>query len=105
MELGQMADTNSTRHDKFERSFEDFLGIEANSFTTERKHHQPTPKLINICDDEHREVREHLNGISRESSKWITDYLLQSDRVVVVNRDHFLELMKEWEKDPCETAP
>jgi len=80
--VGQMADTDPTRHDKFERSFEDFLGIEANSFTTERKHHQPTPKLINICDDEHREVREHLNGISRESSKWITDYLLRSDRVV-----------------------
>ena len=105
MELGQMADTNSTRHDKFERSFEDFLGIEANSFTTERKNHQPRPKLINICDDKHREVREHLNGIARESSKWITDYLLRSDRVVVANREHFLELMKEWEKDPCATAP
>jgi hypothetical protein len=101
VELGQITDTNHTRHDQYERSFEKFLGLEENSFSTERHQHKQTPKLINICDPEHREVRKHLSGIALESSKWITEYLLQSDRVVVTNRDHFKNLMKEWEVDPC----
>ena len=91
---------------KFERRLEDFLGLEANSFTTdeteeEKAKYQQSHKFIHICDEEHREVREYLVDIGLKGSTWIKDYLLKSDRVEVANKDHFLELIEKWGDDPC----
>uniref|UniRef100_A0A7S3Q5F7 Sulfotransferase domain-containing protein n=1 Tax=Chaetoceros debilis TaxID=122233 RepID=A0A7S3Q5F7_9STRA len=106
MEIGQISDKDAKRHDKFERRFEDFLGLEANSFTTdeteeEKAKYQQSHKFIHICDEEHREVRESLVDIGLKGSTWIKDYLLKSDRVEVANKDHFLELIEKWGDDPC----
>ena len=106
MEIGQISDKDAKRHDKFERRFEDFLGLEANSFTTdeteeEKAKYQQSHKFIHICDEEHREVREYLVDIGLKGSTWIKDYLLKSDRVEVANKDHFLELIEKWGDDPC----
>ena len=59
---------------KFERRLEDFLGLEANSFTTdeteeERANYQQSHKFIHICDEEQRKVRrEYLVDIVHTSS-------------------------------------
>jgi hypothetical protein len=31
----------------------------------------------------------------------MVEYLLQSNRVMVSSRQHFLEILETWTKDPC----
>lgn len=110
METGQIADKDQVRHRRLERSFEDFLGIEANSFTTdetaeEKSKYQSSQKFIHICDDEHKEVRNFLVEHGAKGAHWIKHYLLESDsshRIVVPNKEHFIELIDKWGVDPCD---
>lgn len=60
-----------------------------------------TKYFINICDDEHRYLREVLVGIGTEAYIWIRDYFLNSDDVFVSSREDFLELISKWQYDPC----
>ena len=105
MEIGQLADRNTTRKSKLERAYEDFLGIEANSFSSFRNHSSNNPRLISICDAIHAPIRNLLVEVGGRASRWIKDYLLKADtsRVVVENRDHFISLIDKWGVDPCET--
>ena len=61
METGQIADKDQVRHGRLERSFEEFLGLEATSFTTDETaeeiaDYQSHHKFFYICDDKHHEV-------------------------------------------------
>ena len=58
--------------------------------------------FINICDSHHREVRKTLLNIGREASLWIHNYFLLSTDVIVSSRERFIEIIKNWEHDPCE---
>ena len=102
-EIGQMGDKNTTRKALWEKEFEQFLGIEMNTFNSSQKvsKNGKHPNFIHICDDQHKPVRDELlrNGI--QASTWITEYLLKSERLVVANREHFLELLGKWKFDPC----
>mmetsp|Transcript_18736 Transcript_18736/g.53890 ORF Transcript_18736/g.53890 Transcript_18736/m.53890 type:complete len:475 (-) Transcript_18736:229-1653(-) len=60
-----------------------------------------TKYFINICDDEHRYLREVLVGIGTDAYTWIRDYFLGSRDVVVSSREDFLELISKWQYDPC----
>jgi len=104
MEIGQLADSNLSRKNNWERSYEQFLGIIPNSFDTNVTHEngRSKDKIVNICDDEHRPVREVLVEVGIKASNWIREYLLKSDRVIVANREHFLALIEKWKFDPCD---
>jgi len=56
---------------------------------------------IDICNDMYRDLRKLLVSHGQRASEWIVDYLLQSDRVIVSNRDEFIHLMQQWKLDPC----
>ena len=60
-----------------------------------------TKYFINICDDEHRHLREILVGIGKEAYVWIRDFFLDSPDVVVSSREDFLDLISKWQYDPC----
>jgi len=103
IEIGQRTDTNSTRKDAWESAYEQFLGIDPNSLRfSNQKRSARHDKIINICDERHRPVRELLLGVGKKASKWIREYLVGSDRVVLANREHFLALIEKWQYDPCE---
>ena len=104
IEIGQISDTNSSRRDVWERDYEQFLGIDPNSFNiSNQKRNARHDKIIDICDEAHRPVREVLLRAGSMASKWIREYLLGSERVVVANMEHFLALIEKWRYDPCET--
>ena len=104
MEIGQLADKNTTRKNAWDRSFESFLGIIPNSFEPNGTNSNAggTDKIIQICDDAHRQVRDLLVEVGIKASNWIREYLLMSDRVIVANREHFLALIEKWKFDPCD---
>ena len=57
--------------------------------------------FIDIFDEQYALIRSILLETGREAHRWIRDYLLKSDQVVVSSPDHFLELLDGWERDPC----
>ena len=102
LEIGQIGDMNMTRRGQLTNGLEDFLGLETNSVTIpprnpnrEKEHH------FDVCEDRYQPVRDVLVEMGTKASKWIQEYLLKSPRVVVSNRDHFLELINKWQSDPC----
>ena len=59
-------------------------------------------KRINICDEEHDEVRRELVSIGRDASRWIVDYFVKSSRVTTTQPDLFVRLLEDWKIDPCD---
>lgn len=57
--------------------------------------------FMNICDDEHQELRQILVDIGKEAAEWITEYFILSPDVVVSSKELFVELIKKWGEDPC----
>ena len=102
MEIGQLADSNITRKNDWDRSYEQFLGIKTGTFNSSiLGEKRVREKIIHICDDAHKPVREVLLEVGRKASQWIQDYLVHSDRVFIENQDHFLSLVEQWKYDPC----
>lgn len=58
-------------------------------------------KKIDICDEANKNLRGTLMISAKYASRWIRDYFIHNDRVVVSNPDHFNTLLKNWEADPC----
>ena len=95
-------DQNRTRVDQFMVDIQNYLGLEEpmpeaeSEFSSREKF-----KAINICEKEWDPVRAELLLEGRRASRWIRHYFLKSSQVFVSNQDHFEELLKEWELDPC----
>jgi len=107
MELRQL-DANMDASKYLARDLKDFLGLKHDleplkdhraAKVYENK--KAAKHLINICDDEHAEVRLILIQIGKNSAQWITKYFLQSQDVFVSSRDKFVELLEDWQLDPC----
>tara|TARA_B100001142_G_C14088310_1_gene560266 strand:+ start:272 stop:685 length:414 start_codon:yes stop_codon:yes gene_type:complete len=84
------------RHDLPE--LEDVVVAESTRYTDPTR----TKYFINICDDEHSQLRKVLVDIGWEASEWILKYFLQSDDVVVSSREEFIALIGKWKEDPCD---
>ena len=101
MELRQLADRNHTRKDVLERSYEKFLGVETGLYKSKGRTVSTYSKEFEICNEKYAPIRKVLVEVGTKASRWITEYLLRSDRVVVANRDHFIESLELWKYDPC----
>lgn len=105
--LEQLKDKNATRTDNVRHSLESFLELEhpmkplghenLNRFVGENAHKE----TIDICDDKYADLRIELITKGRETQLWLRYQFLKSPDVTVANRNHFLELLQEWESDPC----
>lgn len=101
-EIGQIGDKNATRKTIWDREYEKFLGLEPNSFSSFHAHKSHHPTFIHICDDEHKPVRDVLLEKGKLAATWIQKYLMNADRVVITDRNHFYQLLEKWKVDPCE---
>ena len=103
-ELGQIGDVNITRKAEYTNGLESFLRLTPNSlFWKPRNGNRTKERFIDICDERFSPLRGLLIDAGLKASKWIRLYLLDSPRVFVSNREHFLQLINQWQFDPCST--
>lgn len=57
---------------------------------------------IDICESRYDEARSILLENSKNAAKWITEYFIESDDVVVPSKELFVGLLKDWAVDPCD---
>ena len=112
-DLNQLSDTNETRARLFRQDLASFLGLEGEmppiphvntlgrfdyiDVWKEETH----KRKINVCDNEHAYARKILQDKTVRTSKWIREYLLQSNEVFVSSREYFTEILEGWMEDPC----
>merc|ERR1712238_544708 len=101
--------------DRFVNDIENYLGLEGPTlerFRIKKKKittvkgskgskDDTTNKHFNICETKYINLRHELLKIGKNSSQWIIDYFIKSSHVFVSNEEHFVELVKRWDKDPC----
>ena len=98
-ELNQIHNPNISQ--KFTRAIQDYLDITEESLPKISSYHQYKPRTIDICNEEHDQVRKVLLDIGIESSTWIQKYFMKSPSVNVVDSDSFIELLDDWKVDSC----
>lgn len=62
---------------------------------------QNKSRSINICEEEHNNVRKLLVEHGRDAANWIREYLATSPNVVVSSADSFFSFLNDWSSDPC----
>jgi hypothetical protein len=58
-------------------------------------------RRLDICHENHTHVRKFLMEQSTMTAEWILQYFLKSKDVYISSPDHFRDLLKQWEVDPC----
>lgn len=113
-DLEQLGDGNKTRTELFRQDMTKFIGLRealpplphrvpGQAHAAEEQARRNALK-INICDEEFAPVRRDLMELSRSTSRWVLEVFLTHPNVVVSSRDFFIELMRRWGKDPCQTT-
>ena len=112
-ELGQLSDANTTRSTQFRQDLGDFLGLQGemppiphvNTLgrfdyidAWREEAHQ---RKIDLCDKEHEFARAVLQDKTERTSKWLREYFLKSEEVIVSSPDYMTEILEGWMKDPC----
>lgn len=102
-----MEDENEDRRASFQESLGAFLELK-HAIPKIRKANQnhridnnSFVESIDICDSRYKDLRRVLVENGRETLRWVREEFLQSPDVVVANVDHFHELLRQWEHDPC----
>ena len=107
----QLGDTNSTRVAIFRRHVQEFLGLTVP--LDDHPHYSPGKELndtlqaernklkIDICSEEHEDVRRQLLDIGKHATFWLRKYFIHAPDVVVSSPSHFLEILDSYNKDPC----
>ena len=67
---------------------------------TEEKKNQ----VLDICSEEHTEIRQQLLEYGRDASQWLERYFLKSPNVVVSQRESLIENVRSWAVDPCSSV-
>lgn len=112
-EMSQFADSKVERMDKLKSDLKHFLGA-TKDFDGTAPHKVPgkhwseeiqavrDAHKIDICEDEHKEVREVLLKGARETSLWIRESFIKSPDVHISSPSFFEECMLKWMDDPCD---
>lgn len=103
------------RADTFRTDLQDFLELEVplqgridhvkpgRKPMSEAHEQELASKKIDICDQEHQDVRTRLQQQASESATWIqTVFLRQNPNVRVSSPKYFSQLLSAWHQDPCE---
>jgi len=114
-EMNQLHEQNVTRKQIFQKDVSDFLDLDDNHLLSlDMPHSKPgktwkDPRVqaakdatkIDICDDEHAELRSVLLRSSRATAVWIRHVLLPTGRVRVSSPEYLDHLLEAWMHDPC----
>jgi hypothetical protein len=112
-DLQQLADQDSKRQETFRSDLAEFVGLteklpEIPHIDTKGKHdgiagvkELNQKRMIDICTDEHVEIRNVLMDKSKRTARWVRQYFLKSEDVMVSSKEYFLQILDDWEQDPC----
>jgi hypothetical protein len=101
-QLHDISGLNATRGMAIRSELEKYIDLEPGALLQRAFPPKDTLEMLkNICHDEYEGLRGELVERGGRAGKWIIEYLLKSDRVVVPNREHFIELVENWRVDPC----
>ena len=77
-------------------------------FGHENKNHQVGEsghaETISICDPDYATIRSILVENGKKTATWLMDQFLHSPDVHVANTDHFIETLRSWGTDPCDSS-
>jgi hypothetical protein len=109
-DIEQLDDKNKERSELFRSDLQHFLGIQNKignipksnmnhfRFGTSSAH----PETISICDAKYANLRKEVIRNAKPSQNWIKQKFMNSNDVTVGGKEHFLDLLKTWEVDPCQ---
>jgi len=107
----QLGDKNGTRSLQLREDIQAFLNL--NESMPSVLHYSPGHKVneteqikidskkIHICEQNYAEHRQKLLVVGERVARWVEDYFLKSSDVVLSDREHFLEILSSYSKDPC----
>jgi hypothetical protein len=108
----QQQQQQQQQYDRFVTELKQFLGLSQDfppmmKLSPGKKDLEETEQAhrnalkVNICDDAYAPQRTWAMESGARSSKWITGYFLKSPHVSVGNREHFVQILESYGKDPC----
>lgn len=104
-DVGQLDDGDETRAATFREDLRRFLGLThpIAPFTRENSNRAAHyPEHMDICDARFDTLRDLLLAQAKETQRWIRErFVVESDDVIAGGRSHFLELISQWNRDPC----
>ena len=114
-EMNQLHEQNVTRKQIFQKDVSNFLDLDDDHLLSlDMPHSKPgktwkDPQVaaakeaakIDICDDEHVDLRRVLLRNSRATAVWIRRVLLPTGRVRVSSPEYLDHLLEAWMHDPC----
>jgi len=112
-EVDQLGDVNASRAELFRRDLARFIHVPEDELgpmihsKPGRKNLKPFQQeyvdkySINICDEEHDELRSVLMLHAVDASRWIRKYFLESPDVMVSSKYYLDEILAKWEIDKC----
>lgn len=100
--IEQLEDDNKRRSDAFRSDLQHFLRLEQpfRPFQKENVNRVKRNETIDICKNEHAELRQVLVKQGQKTMVWMKEFI-DSDDVFVSHRDYFLSLIATWGDDPC----
>jgi hypothetical protein len=110
-ETTQLGDKNETRLKGFRQDLQNYLGLteelpppihyKPGRKVAPRQQESRNKKKIKICDKQYASKRQELVEIGTKAQEWILRYFIQSPDVYVSNRDHFIQVLESYARDPC----
>jgi hypothetical protein len=112
-DIEQLSDpNNATRMGQLLQDLQDFLGLTTAlpppiQISPGRKVDSATQTLrnalkIKICDEKYAPIREKIVvQYATKASQWILEYFVKHPDVRVANPEHFQEILKTYQRDPC----
>jgi len=104
----QLHDENETRQVQFQTDLQHHLGLSSpfrdfNKASKANAAHNTVQykEQIDICDPQYARIRKKLIQQGRITSEWIINRFIESDDVVVSDKDYFISTLRTWGNDPC----
>ena len=104
----QLHDKNETRQVNFQTDLQHHLGLNSpfrdfNKASKANAVHNSVryKEQIDICDPQYARIRKKLAQQGKISSDWIINRFIESDDVVVSDKDYFTSTLRTWGNDPC----
>ena len=110
-DTSQLNDENETRSQAFRRDLAKYLGLSQE--LPPPLHYSPGHSLneteqarrdslkIDICQPKYWKLRAALTRNGKKVELWIQTFLLQSKDVLISNPEHFLAILEDYKRDPC----
>ena len=102
----QLNDKDTIRRVQLQRDLQEFLGLQTPilDFGTIKSNANTDyyKEYIDICNSQYSSIRSELLEQAKKTSAWIRNKFIESEDVVVSDKEHFLSILSSWNEDPCE---